>query len=120
MEVGEYAYCKQWKSGSFTDSARRYGSVIRLPDMCIFFHTHDKMNEPHAGLNEASKMLIPTVAICDTDIDPSQITFPIPGNDDSMTSVQLYVRLFKEAIMRGKNKRAELEKQGFVIENEPA
>ncbi len=64
-------------------------------------------------------MLIPTVAICDTDIDPSQITYPVPGNDDSMVSVQLYARLFKEAIMRGKAKRAQLEKEGFTIEMEP-
>ena len=35
-----------------------------------------------------------------------QITYPIPGNDDSVASVSLYLRLFKTAILRGKTKRA--------------
>ena len=119
VEMKEYAFCKQWKDGLFTDSTRRYGAVVRLPDLCIFLHTHDKMNEPHPALNEAAKMLIPTVGICDTDIDPSQITYPVPGNDDSMTSLHLYIRLFKEAIQKGKNKRKQLEDQGYSIEMEP-
>jgi small subunit ribosomal protein S2 len=118
-ESGEFAYCKQWKNGSFTDSTRRYGSVIRLPDLCIFLHTHDKLNETHPALNEAAKMLIPTVAICDTDIDPSEITYPIPGNDDSLASLHLYTKLIKEAIMRGKNKREQYERERYEIELAP-
>jgi small subunit ribosomal protein S2 len=119
-ETGEYAYCRPWVGGQFTDSTRSYGSVIRLPDLCLFFHAQDKMNEPHPALVEIAKMLIPTVAICDTDIDPSQVTYPVPGNDDSMVSQQLYAKLFKEAILRGKRKRTELEAQGYHIEIGPA
>ena len=115
FEVGEYSNCKPWKNGTFTDSMRRFGSVIRLPDLCIFFHTHEKLNESHCGINEAAKMFIPTVGICDSDIDPSLITYPVPGNDDSMVSVQLYAHLVKQAILRGKQKRQELEKQGAII-----
>lgn len=112
LEVGEYSHCKQWKNGTFTDSTRRFGSVIRLPDLCIFLHTQDKLNESHLAVKEAAQMLIPTIGICDTDVDPSQITYPIPANDDSITSLQLYCNLFKQAILRGKAKREELEKQG--------
>ena len=118
VEVGEYSHCKPWKSGTFTDSTRRFGSVIRLPDLCIFFHTHEKLNEPHGALAEADKMLIPTVAICDTDIDPSQITYPIPANDDTLVSQQLYAGLVKKVILNAKKKRQELEEQGFIIQYE--
>lgn len=119
-DAGEYSNCKLWNNGAFTDSTRRFGSVIRLPDVCIFMHTHEKLNEPHGALAEASKMLIPTVAICDTDIDPSLVTFPVPGNDDSVASQKLYCSLFKRAIELGKKKRAELEKRDDVfIELEP-
>ena len=112
QESNEYSQCRAWDIGTFTDSARQFGSVVRLPDLCIFLHCNDKINEIHDGINEAAKMLIPTIAICDTDIDPSLVTYPIPGNDDSMSSVQLYCRLFKEAILRGKDKRNNLEKIG--------
>lgn len=115
-EAGEYSHCKPWKEGTFTDSTRRFGSVIRLPDLCIFFHTHEKLNEAHLAINEASKMFIPTVAICDTDVDPSLITYPIPGNDDSMASIQLYARVVKQAILNAKNKRKQLEQEGVIID----
>lgn len=118
LEVGEYSHCKQWNNGTFTDSTRRFGSVIRLPDLCVFLHTHEKLNEPHGALAEAAKMLIPTVAICDTDIDPSQISYPIPGNDDSMVSLQLYTRLIKKVILNAKKKRQDLESEGYVIQYE--
>lgn len=118
FEVGEYSHCKPWKEGLFTDSTRKYGSVVRLPDLCILFHANDKLNETHKIVFEAAKMLIPTVAICDTDIDPSEITYPIPGNDDSMASQQLYCRLIKQTILNAKNKRKQLEEQGAIISYE--
>lgn len=116
IEANEYSHCKPWENGLFTDSTRKFGAVIRLPDLCIFFHTHDKLNEAHVALNEASRMLIPTVAFCDTDIDPSIITYPIPANDDTITCLHLYCRLVKYAILKGKKMRKELEDQGAIIE----
>lgn len=97
---------------------RRFGSVIRLPDLVVFFHTQEKLNEPHGAVNEAAKMFIPTVAFCDTDVDPSLITYPVPANDDSLVAVQLYASLVKQAIMSGKKKRKELEQQGAIIDYE--
>ena len=116
LEAGEYSNCKPWRNGTFTDSMRRFGTVVRLPDLVVFFHTHEKLNEAHTAVNEAAKMLIPTVAFCDTDTDPSLICYPVPANDDSIVSVQLYASLVKEAILRGKRKREELEKQGVIID----
>lgn len=118
LDVGEYAHCRPWKNGTFTDSTRRFGAVVRLPDLIVFLHTQEKLNETHGCVYEASKMLIPSVAICDTDADPSQITYPIPANDDSMASVHLYCNLFKQTILKAKAKRKELNEQGFTIDYE--
>lgn len=118
LEVEEFSHCKPWKSGTFTDSMRSFGSVIRLPDLCIFFHTQEKLNEVHEAVNESAKMFIPTVGFCDTDTDPSLITYPIPANDDSLVSIQLYSSLVKQAILKAKNKRKELEEQGVIIDYE--
>ena len=48
-------------------------------------------------------MCIPTVGVCDTNIDSRLVTYPIAGNDDSRDTVHMWLDLFKQAIMRGKN-----------------
>lgn len=66
---------------------------------------------PHRAVYDANKMLIPTVGIVDSNCDPNLITYPVPGNDDSLTSIQFYCKVFKEAISRGKQKRKTLENE---------
>lgn len=63
----------------------------------------------HRAVFDANKMLIPTVGIVDSNCDPNIITYPVPGNDDTVSSVQFYCKVFKEAIMRGKQKRRNLD-----------
>ena len=43
----------------------------------------------HIAVAEARRLKIPVVAICDTNVDPDQIQYAIPGNDDAVKSVQL-------------------------------
>lgn len=61
----------------------------------------------HLAVRDAAKMLIPTVGILDTCCDPTLITYPIPGNDDTPCAIELYCNLFKKAILLGKKKRNE-------------
>ena len=51
------------------------------------------------AVNEARKLNIPIVAILDTNSDPSNIEFPIPGNDDARRSINLYCDLIKSTIV---------------------
>ncbi len=108
IESGEYAHCRKWQTAIFTDADKHFDTEIRLPDAMIFLHTKDgsKYSE-HLAIRDAAKMNIPTVGIVDTDCDPNIISYPIPGNDDSLESHQLYLHLFKEAILLGKKKRKE-------------
>jgi small subunit ribosomal protein S2 len=115
-ESGEYAHCRKWHNGTFTDSIHRFGTVIRYPDLIVFLNTNDSFNEQHKAIREAANMLIPTMGIVDSNTDPNLISYPIPGNDDSISSIELYCNLFKTTILTAKEKRAELEKQGAIVE----
>jgi len=59
------------------------------------------------AVQEANCLNIPIVAPIDTNCDPDVITFPIPGNDDAIRSVQLFCREMAEAINEGKELRAQ-------------
>jgi small subunit ribosomal protein S2 len=60
----------------------------------------DTMKE-HIAVKEAKKLGIPTVAVVDTNCDPTGIDFVIPGNDDAIRSVTLFARLIADSCMEG-------------------
>jgi len=67
----------------------------KLPQMIFIIDT----NIESLAVNEARKLNIPIVAILDTNSDPSNIEFPIPGNDDARRSINLYCDLLKAKII---------------------
>jgi small subunit ribosomal protein S2 len=69
-----------------------------LPDMLFVV---DAVKE-HIAVNEARCLNIPVVAPLDTNCDPDVITYPIPGNDDAIRSIQLFCTEMAEAINEGK------------------
>lgn len=105
MECGEYSYTRKWQGGIFTNSEKEFGAVTRLPDLCILFNTFNEISLQHPVVVNAAKMCIPTVGIVDTNSNPNLITYPVPGNDDSISAIELYCKLFKEAVLRGKQAR---------------
>jgi small subunit ribosomal protein S2 len=70
----------------------------KLPDMMFVV---DAAKE-HTAVLEANKLNIPVVAPLDTNCDPDLITYPIPGNDDAIRSIQLFCREMAAAINEGK------------------
>ncbi|MDF5752723.1 30S ribosomal protein S2 [Spongiactinospora sp. TRM90649] len=60
----------------------------------------------HIGVNEARKLGIPVVAILDTNCDPDEVDYPIPGNDDAIRSVSLLTRVIADAVADGLMARA--------------
>lgn len=70
----------------------------KLPDMLFVV---DAVKE-HIAVLEARCLGIPVVAPLDTNCDPDLITYPIPGNDDAIRSIQLFCREMTEAINEGK------------------
>ena len=98
-------------------------TMNRLPE-CIFIV--DPGKEKNA-VREAKRVGIPTVALIDTDSDPSDIDLPIPGNDDGIRSVELVLKQLADAINAGKgqveiqkDEKPELAPQASKAPAEPA
>jgi len=68
-----------------------------LPDLMFVIDT----NKEAIAVKEARKLGIPVVAIIDTNCDPQEVDFPIPGNDDAARAIQLYCNLIADAVLDG-------------------
>lgn len=68
-----------------------------VPDIMFVIDT----NKESIAIKEARKLGIPIVAVIDTNCDPDQITYPIPGNDDAGRAVSLYCELIAKAVIDG-------------------
>jgi small subunit ribosomal protein S2 len=60
----------------------------------------------HIAVSEARKLGIPVIAILDTNCDPDEVQYPIPGNDDAIRSVALLTRVIADAVADGLIARA--------------
>ena len=67
----------------------------KTPNMIFIIDT----NVEDLAVKEALKLNIPIVAIIDTNSDPTEINFPIPGNDDARRAINLYCELIKQTIL---------------------
>ena len=75
----------------------------RLPDLV---YVVDPRKESIA-VAEARKMKIPLVAIVDSNCDPTEIDFPIPGNDDAIRAIRLLTSRIADAVLEGKKLQEE-------------
>jgi small subunit ribosomal protein S2 len=74
-------------------------TMNRLPECLVVVDPRKEKN----AIGEARKLGITVVSLIDTDCDPDMIDLPIPGNDDSIRSIELIVTLMADAILAGKN-----------------
>jgi small subunit ribosomal protein S2 len=70
----------------------------RMPDALIVV---DPKRE-YIAVREAQRVGIPTVALIDTDSDPDTVDLPIPGNDDSIRSIELMLAKTADAVLEGR------------------
>ncbi|HSX61260.1 MAG TPA: 30S ribosomal protein S2 [Tahibacter sp.] len=73
-------------------------NMNRLPDALFVID----IGHEDIAIKEAKKLGIPVVAVVDTNYDPSLVDYAIPGNDDAIRAVQLYVRAAADAVLEGK------------------
>jgi small subunit ribosomal protein S2 len=73
-------------------------TMNRLPECLVVVDPRKEKN----AIGEARKLGITTVALIDTDCNPEDVDLPIPGNDDSIRSIELIVTLLADAILAGK------------------
>ena len=73
-------------------------SLTKLPDVIFIWD----IKKERTALTEAKKKNIPVIAICDTNVDCSGVSYIIPANDDATKTIMLVMNLIKEAIEEGK------------------
>ncbi len=76
-------------------------------------------NKEELAIKEANVLGIPVVAILDTNVDPSNIAFPVPANDDAARAIRLYCEAIAAAAQGGKQGQMETSGQDFGAMAEP-
>ncbi|HVX14516.1 MAG TPA: 30S ribosomal protein S2 [Pirellulales bacterium] len=89
-------------------------TMNRLPECMVVI---DPRKE-HNAIDEARKLGITTVALIDTDCDPDLVDLPIPGNDDSIRSIEIVLQQLANAVLEGKANAA--ANVGVAPEGAPA
>ncbi len=82
-------------------------TMNRLPECLIIFDPRKEKN----AIREAKKLGITTIALIDTDCDPDEVDLPIPGNDDSIRSIELVAKLLADAVLTGKADAGRLKQE---------
>ncbi len=75
-------------------------SLNKLPDALFIWD----IREEETAVREAKQKNIPIIAICDTNVNPEEVNYPIPANDDATKTIKLVLEAVKEAILEGKQK----------------
>jgi small subunit ribosomal protein S2 len=82
-------------------------TMNRLPECLVVIDPRKEKN----AVKEARKLGVTTVALIDTDCDPDEIDLAIPGNDDSIRSIELIVQLLADAVIAGRNEAGEAKQE---------
>ena len=80
------------------DGIRHMG---RLPDALFVVDTRKEQ----IAVDEARKLKIPVIGVVDTNCDPDQVDFVIPGNDDALRSIRLFAARVADAVLDGRTER---------------
>ena len=81
-------------------------TLNRMPECLVIIDPKKEKN----AIREAKALGITTVALIDTDCDPSQVDLVIPGNDDGIRSIDLIVKQLADAVLAGKSENPQLMK----------
>jgi len=88
--------------------SKNLGGIKNMLELPGALFVIDSTKEEIAIL-EAQKLNIPLVAVVDTNGDPEQVDYPIPGNDDAVRAIELFTSKVAEAIIEGKKMKMERE-----------
>jgi len=72
--------------------------MARLPGLVFILDT----KREHIAVRECQRLGIPSIGVVDTNADPEEVTYPVPGNDDAVRAIKLYTRFLSDAILEAK------------------
>jgi small subunit ribosomal protein S2 len=97
--------------------SKNLGGLKNMTDLPGAMFVIDSAKEEIA-LVEAQKLGIPIVAVVDTNGNPENIDYPIPGNDDAVRAIELFTSKVAEAVIEGRKSRLEKEMEASKKEEE--
>jgi small subunit ribosomal protein S2 len=87
---------------------KNLGGIKDMKDLPGALFVIDTKKEAIA-VTEAKKLGIPVIAVVDTNCDPTDITYPIPGNDDAIRAISLFVEIIARAVIDADNEAGNLQ-----------
>src|SRR5450631_624380 len=90
-------------------------NLSRLPDALFVIDS----NKEQIAVKEARKLGIPVVAVVDTNCDPTEVDYIIPGNDDALRAIRLFTSKISESIAEGVNARDDKQMADIQAVAEP-
>jgi small subunit ribosomal protein S2 len=94
---------------------RALGGIKDMEELPDALFVIDTVHE-HIAVREANRLSIPVVAVVDTNCDPEEVDFPIPGNDDAIRAIRLFTARVADNVLEGLN----LADERFVGEEQPS
>jgi small subunit ribosomal protein S2 len=82
--------------------------MTRVPDILFVIDS----NKEAIAVREARKLGVPVVAVVDTNCDPDEVDYVIPGNDDALRAIRLFTNKIAEAVIEGRTLATEAEFAG--------
>ena len=82
--------------------------MSRLPDAVFVVDTRKEQ----IAVDEARKLKIPVIGVVDTNCDPDEVDFVVPGNDDALRSIRLFASRIADAVMAGRGMKESVEADG--------
>ncbi len=77
---------------------KNYGGIKNMKELPGAVFVVDTRKE-HLAVVEANKMGIPVIAVVDTNCDPTNVDYPIPGNDDAIRAITLFISVISNAVL---------------------
>ncbi len=102
----------------FRKLSKNLGGIKNMLELPGVLFVIDSTKEEIALL-EALKLKIPIVAVVDTNGDPENVDYPIPGNDDAVRAIELFTAKIAETVIEGKKKKIERDLLEAKAEEEP-
>ena len=88
--------------------------MSRIPDVLFVID----VKHENIAVAEARKLGIPVVAVVDTNCDPDNVDYIIPGNDDAISAIRLYCSVAADAIIEGRTSASDLQESEFDYTDE--
>jgi small subunit ribosomal protein S2 len=79
--------------------------MTRLPDAVFIVDT----KKEQIAVDEARKLKIPVIGVVDTNCDPDEVDFVIPGNDDALRAIRLFASKIADAVISGRDMKQSVE-----------